>query len=139
MGTHKHITLNKMIQWRWKILAIPRAKHKIMQRTPVLRKRSETPSRPFSQLVCVFRVCFMAFPQVRTFHNDPIRLLVPHIVYAVTNSNGVGFPHIPCICGLKNDSQFVCRAEIGNDMKLLLTIVRIYLKSIMSAAFLSPK
>ena len=30
------MTLKRMTQWSWKMLAMPSAKHRIMQRTPVL-------------------------------------------------------------------------------------------------------
>ena len=128
-----------MIQWKWKILAIPRAKHKIMQRTPVLKTKLETSSRSFPSVVSVFRVGFRACLWTRNFHHDLIRHLLPHILYAVTDSNGVEFSHIRCISNPRDNSKFFCRTEMGKKVRLLLTIVHIYLKSIRSAAVLSPK
>lgn len=35
---YSNITLKRMIQWKWKMLAMPRAKARMMHSTPVLQK-----------------------------------------------------------------------------------------------------
>lgn len=34
--TYRHITLNRMTQWKWKMLPMPRAKHRTMEMMPAL-------------------------------------------------------------------------------------------------------
>lgn len=35
-ASYRHITLNMITQWKWKMFAMPNAKQRIMQITPVL-------------------------------------------------------------------------------------------------------
>lgn len=46
--TDKQMMLKRITRWKWKMLAIPRAKHRKMQSTPVLKKAKYLMSVNFS-------------------------------------------------------------------------------------------